>query len=635
MTTLNIWKDTFTANSQTDGYQIHSDVVGLSNGNILVVWSDQNDSVANGTGYDVVGQLFDAKGQPIGDTLFLNDGYGNVRNEYNPDVTATPDGGFVLTYSYSSSESDQLFRRFDADGNYAGQQNYVVNDAAGGTYYSDFEVVYRPDGSSVVTYRRDNASDEDLMYRTINADGTVGSEVQVRYDQDPSGSNQGDPDNPTSAVLTDGRVIVAFVEEDSNVYGAEYAIINTNGTVLMRGNVAPATTRADDVDVAALPDGGWVITWREGTTLKGQIYNADQSKRGSVLDLATDTDGKYNARVVDLLDGGFALTWINSTTNTISTQTFDETGAAASPMQNVGFGGIDASDLEVGLSTDGRILISWRSYTNNNYNDSDIMSAILDPRDADITVDDGTMTTASMTGSKITGSSMKDHFYGMDGADDLNGKGGDDAIWGGMSADKIAGGAGHDQLTGGKGHDDITGGMGRDTVKGQNGRDDMWGGEGRDKMMGGEGADKIWGNKGADKIWGDEGADKIWAGNGNDKIIGGAGQDIMWGGAGMDSFVFTQIDDSANGARHRDTIRDFGPNRDVIDLSEIDANINRSGDQAFDFIGTAAFRDAGDLRVKRDDDDLIVQGDVNGDGRVDFEIRLEDTNMIDAFDFIL
>ena len=303
----------------------------------------------------------------------------------------------------------------------------------------------------------------------------------MRYDQDPSGYQQGDPDNPTAAVLNDGRVIVAYQEEDYDIYGAEYSVINTDGTVTQRFNVTPATTRQDDVDVAALADGGFVITWREGNVLKGQIYNADESKEGGVLDLATGTDAKTDAKVTALNDGGFALAWIDRTDKEISLRAYDENGAKAGAKQDLVYGGFDAYALDLSTSPDGRLMVAWTVYNDGSYSSSDAMHAIVDPRDALIVVTDGTPTTARRQGGEIEGSAADDIFYGLEGSDDLSGNKGSDSLYGGRGADELGGGKGHDMLWAGKGLDEVSGGKGDDQ---------MWGGKGADVFVFNAGDDR-------------------------------------------------------------------------------------------------------------------------------------------------
>jgi Ca2+-binding RTX toxin-like protein len=101
--------------------------------------------------------------------------------------------------------------------------------------------------------------------------------------------------------------------------------------------------------------------------------------------------------------------------------------------------------------------------------------------------------------------------------------------------------------------------------------------------------------------------------------VGGAGKDALIGGAGADVFDYDSISESGRGAKKRDVISDFNAGEgDKIDLSTIDA-VSGSGDQAFDYIGGAAFgKVAGELRFENG----LLQGDTNGDGKLDFEIQL-------------
>ena len=70
---------------------------------------------------------------------------------------------------------------------------------------------------------------------------------------------------------------------------------------------------------------------------------------------------------------------------------------------------------------------------------------------------------------------------------------------------------------------------------------------------------------------------------------------------------------------------------DKIDLATIDANTELGGNQAFKFIGAQAFhRTAGELRYANH----ILQAGVNGDGRADFEVSVNE-NVLATANFIL
>ncbi|EIM25594.1 M10 family metallopeptidase C-terminal domain-containing protein [Microvirga lotononidis] len=149
---------------------------------------------------------------------------------------------------------------------------------------------------------------------------------------------------------------------------------------------------------------------------------------------------------------------------------------------------------------------------------------------------------------------------------------------------------------------------------------------------------------GKDVITGGRHNDTLNGFNGNDTITGGGGADTLTGGKGADRFMYKSLSDSRG--FNFDTITDFSRSQgDKIDLSKIDAKAGIGGNQAFKFIGTAEFSGhKGELRyfVGEFEDDYgnvhtqaHVQADVNGDGRADFELALNNISTITKSYFIL
>jgi Ca2+-binding RTX toxin-like protein len=144
----------------------------------------------------------------------------------------------------------------------------------------------------------------------------------------------------------------------------------------------------------------------------------------------------------------------------------------------------------------------------------------------------------------------------------------------------------------------------------------------------------IVGGSGDDTLIGNDGNDTLVGGAGNDTLTGGAGADYFIGGAGNDVFRFTAASDAV--PLTGEVVVDFLIGSDRIDLSAIDADSVAAGNQAFAFIGNAAFGNvAGQLRF----DSGILSGDLDGNGTADFAVAVNfnpaSTGTLSTADFVL
>ena len=239
----------------------------------------------------------------------------------------------------------------------------------------------------------------------------------------------------------------------------------------------------------------------------------------------------------------------------------------------------------------------------------------------------------------IFGSAGDDTIFGNNGDDTINAAGGDDTIlFRGPTRDVIDGGDGNDTLTATGANSTIQWNL-VSNVESVN--------------SGGFAGVRIAGTSASQSLdlsgVSFTGIEAIDAGAGNDTVIGSAGADVLFasagkdsltGGDGADTFRFNALGDSRTGLAW-DSITDFAGGEDRIDLSRIDAVSTSLGDQAFTFIGTGGFNKiAGELRYDNNTTDYTrVLGDVNGDGKADFEIRLDwiaaTQHILSAADFIL
>jgi Ca2+-binding RTX toxin-like protein len=173
----------------------------------------------------------------------------------------------------------------------------------------------------------------------------------------------------------------------------------------------------------------------------------------------------------------------------------------------------------------------------------------------------------------------------------------------------------------------LTGDEAVNTLRGLDGRDTLDGLGGDDILDGGTGADRLFGGLGNDSLTGGEGLDSI---------RGGLGSDTLIGGDGNDRFEYLATNDSGVTPQTRDVITDFLQLADRIDLSGIDA-VEGGGDDAFTFIGTAAFTAPGQVRAFQNGANAIVALNTSGPNTAESQITLSNVTAADltALDFIL
>lgn len=239
-------------------------------------------------------------------------------------------------------------------------------------------------------------------------------------------------------------------------------------------------------------------------------------------------------------------------------------------------------------------------------------------------------------GETIVGGARDDFIYGRGGRDTLRGRDGNDTLDGGTSNDRLEGGAGNDTYFVDNLGDVLVETSGVDLV---NSTVTWTLAPGFENLtLSGNASINGTGNAAANTIIGNDRANVI---------TGGAGRDVMTGGDGADYFVFNAVAETGATFATRDIIRDFRTGVDHIDLHLIDANGPRPGD-SFQFIAKegAAFGTiwaplAGQLRWYQIDaagtgnDRTIIEGDVNGDRRPDFQIELVGLKNLTVGDFIL
>jgi Ca2+-binding RTX toxin-like protein len=280
----------------------------------------------------------------------------------------------------------------------------------------------------------------------------------------------------------------------------------------------------------------------------------------------------------------------------------------------------------------------------------------------------------------LSGTAYADRLTGNSGSNWLLGGGGNDVYFGLAGNDLITVASGQEYVDGGSGTDSVnlagngtvsgpvsvslalqnswqatgqgslfltsvenlSGTAYNDSLRGDGGANVLAGWDGSDTLVGGGGNDRLLGDGeiatfgpgpsgGAVAIMATGAEDPV----GNDILIGGAGADRLNGGPGADNFVYLSVGDSTISAPDR--LEDFRHSEaDLIDLAAIDAKSATGADEAFTFVGSAAFTGtAGELRVSAVSGGFMLLGDVNGDASADFAIMVASPQPLVVQDLVL
>jgi Ca2+-binding RTX toxin-like protein len=248
-----------------------------------------------------------------------------------------------------------------------------------------------------------------------------------------------------------------------------------------------------------------------------------------------------------------------------------------------------------------------------------------------------------------------------DAADVLKGGGGHDRIYGGGGNDSLYGGSGNDYLRGGPGSDLLSGGSGFDyadyrdspgrvavdllkrTQAGSDASGDrfssiqgVWGSAFNDVLKGSTGHNTLRGGAGNDSLSGNAGDDRLYGDAGRDTLLGSTGKDWLSGGSEADVFRWPSIGAVGAAPSRADVVRDFSHGaQDHLDLSRIDANALRGGNQAFAFIGKGEFTAAGQVRYEVAGSEAQVFLNTDADHDAEGIIRLAGIRSLKSGDFLL
>ena len=355
------------ANTTSLGEQSTSEVTGLSTGGWVVTWQGEDTDTSDGDSkFDIYQQRYDQNGQKVGLETVVN-AFTNY-DQFDSSVTSLVNGMWVVTwasYGHASDASGIYAQIYQANGNKFGIEIHVNTYTSGNQYNP--EITTLENGDFIVTWE------------SQDQDGSGYGIYQQRYDADGA------------------------------VDGSEKRV---NKTV---------AKDQDTVDVTALSNGGYVVTWqsekggdKSGYGIYGQVYNENGAKVGKELLINKHTNSEQvECSVAGIDKGRFVVTW----------QSYDVDGDDGAIMSRV------FSDAGKKLSGE-KLTLDFRPSIEGNGKDN-----------------------------SLVGTDIGEKFYGKGGNDTINAKGGNDLLDGGKGNDLLIGGGGKDVFV-------FKTGYGGDTIRG-------------------------------------------------------------------------------------------------------------------------------------------------------------------------
>jgi Ca2+-binding RTX toxin-like protein len=354
--------------SNANSGQGNADIALLSNGNVVVVWTDG----PNATDFDVAarGRIFTPTGTPVTDEFDLSTS--TQRDQRMPQVAANDSGGFFATWSdgrspWSNTDEQWLGQEFDANGNRVGAELWIRNDRTS----EDSDLVHLNDGFYALMARNGRTFDSDARYTFTAA---------IESSTNSTG-NAPDAGSFNSNAATDGDGNVAVVQPFNSF---------TVSVSLWSPQTVPNGSRE------SYPDGTPFATSITGLNTDPETISQRDIRLQWILfgepGYPNFTPQTFHAPAADVAympDGNIAVVWTGVSGGTrdfplfsVYAQILSPEGIILSPLRVIADQNVVGSSLAppfISAGADGRLFIGWTGTTDRNgAGTNEVMGGVFD-----------------------------------------------------------------------------------------------------------------------------------------------------------------------------------------------------------------------------------------------------------------
>ncbi len=357
-------------NRTTASDQVYPSVAALADGGYVVSWMSYGQ---DGSGYGIYAQRYDAGGAAVGDEVRINST--TVDSQQTQTIAGLSDGGYVvswMSYGQDGSGWGIYAQRYDTDGAPVGDE-VRVNSTTGDNQYEPVISALAGGGYVVswMSYGQDGSIWGIYAQRYGASGAAIGAEVQV------NSTTLSDQSEPAISALAGGGYVVSWMSgQDGSGYGIYAQRYDASGAAVGDEVRVNSTIGNDQLDpsVSALTDGGYVVSWMSpdlggnGYGIYAQRYDASGAAVGDEVRVnSTIANDQFDPSVAALADGGYVVSWMSSHQDGsgwgIYAQRYDVSGAAVADEVRVNSttGDDQRTPTVAGLSNGGYV-VSWMSH---------------------------------------------------------------------------------------------------------------------------------------------------------------------------------------------------------------------------------------------------------------------------------
>jgi Ca2+-binding RTX toxin-like protein len=502
--------------------------------------------------------------------------------ENQPSAVASPDGRIATYWNEVISPTDGNIYSYTYQGANLGPNAQGAINSGSGIYTAGLQAnphgTFLANGNAIIVYEQVVGGNRDIYFdlRTKNTDGTYTDTLTSQL-VNPGPLATGDQFSPKAARLADGGFAIAWEDASTTTIQVQrYSAAGVaNGAAYSFATRTLQTTDVDfEIDLIGLNGGGFAVSYMGSTSGTSNVSVVDGAGVAVVTNQVIPSgSSSFETALAQNSSGAIAIAYYRTTTD-VHVQMYNASMVAQGTAVQISDASNSGETPRIAAMLDGRFMVVYSSETAgslrgqminaNGTLDGAAFTIAANGFQSDIeTLADGRVMVTWREGAAAAGDIYGAIYDPRETGVTVTGTAGADNYVGSNFADTFNLGDGSDFILAGGGADSIIGGP--NSTSGPD-NDTIFGGEGDNTIDGGDLNDLIVGGSGNELLQGGFEGDTIFGEGGNDRIyakdlanpLGSGVGDVLIGGAGLDSIYGSSGNDYLYGGLDNDSLEGNG-----------------------------------------------------------------------------